>query len=294
MNYQENKIKVINGYSKGAGYSPYTPPISNHAWNAVEINGKWCLIDTTWDENQNTEYYLCPPPRCFVRDHLPQNDDKMQFLKNPITVEQFHEQVRTQKGFCQYNVKIIEDKCVQNICGKTKVILKYNYDFGGRIVSLDVSALEDVRVPETFITRIENGFEIDISVNEEGISQFFLLMNNGQIGQMHFICDEEPTEKTYYPYQTNEYRVSDAKLIRPMQYFLNIGEKYTFEITTSVYNKMKIRMDSDTAIIRQIPMTKNGNTFIKEDVTMNSDSTKLYLLAGDDDDFLISYELIES
>ena len=294
MNYQENKIKVINGYSKGAGYSPYTPPISNHAWNAVEINGKWCLIDTTWDENQNTEYYLCPPPRCFVRDHLPQNDDKMQFLKNPITVEQFHEQVRTQKGFCQYNVKIIEDKCVQNICGKTKVILKYNYDFGGRIVSLDVSALEDVRVPETFITRIENGFEIDISVNEEGISQFFLLMNNGQIGQMHFICDEEPTEKTYYPHQTNEYTVSDAKLIRPMQKYLNIGEKYTFEITTSVYNKMKVRMDSDTAIIRQIPMTKNGNTFIKEDVTMNSDSTKLYLLAGDDDDFLISYRLIES
>jgi transglutaminase/protease-like cytokinesis protein 3 len=47
MNYQENKIKVIDGYSKGAGYSPYTPPISNHAWNAVEINGKWCLIDTT-------------------------------------------------------------------------------------------------------------------------------------------------------------------------------------------------------------------------------------------------------
>ena len=154
--------------------------------------------------------------------------------------------------------------------------------------------LGDVRVPAFFITRIENGFEIDISVNEAGTFQFFLLLNDGQIGQMHFICDEEPTEKTYYPYQTNEYRVSDAKLIRPMQKYLNKGEKYTFEITTSVYNKMKVRMDSNTAIIQQIPMTKNGNTFIKEDVTIISGCTSLCLLAGDDDDFLISYEIIES
>ena len=189
MNYPENKIKIISGYSKGVGYSPYNPPISDHAWNAVEINGKWCLIDTTWDENKNTEYYLCPPPRCFVRDHLPENNDEMQFLKNPITVEQFHNLIETEDGFCEYNVQFIEDKSVQHFCGRGKITLKYNYDFGKRI-SLDVSSLGEVRMPAFYVTRIENGFEIDISVNEEGLSQIFILMNDRQIGQIHFICDK--------------------------------------------------------------------------------------------------------
>ena len=47
MNYEESKIKYIHGYAKGRGYSPFKDHEPKHAWNAVEINGKWCLIDTT-------------------------------------------------------------------------------------------------------------------------------------------------------------------------------------------------------------------------------------------------------
>ena len=49
MNYPESKILNIGGYSKGASYSSFKNPQADHEWNAVEINGKWCLIDTTWD-----------------------------------------------------------------------------------------------------------------------------------------------------------------------------------------------------------------------------------------------------
>jgi hypothetical protein len=116
MNYTESKIKSIGGYSKGAGYSPIKPAENNHEWNAVEINGKWCLIDTTWDAGSISEYYLCTPPKCFVRDHLPYNN-KLQFLENPIILEQFNNIVWTDYGFCKYDAEIIEDKSVQNICG---------------------------------------------------------------------------------------------------------------------------------------------------------------------------------
>ena len=71
MNYTSSKILNIQGYSKGAGYSSFTPPESDHEWNAVEINDKWCLIDITWDPGSKNEYYLCIPPKCFVRNHLP-------------------------------------------------------------------------------------------------------------------------------------------------------------------------------------------------------------------------------
>jgi len=61
--YSKDKADVvyINGYSKGLGYSPLKNAEQNHAWNAVKINGEWCLVDTTWGISSDT-YYLCNPP----------------------------------------------------------------------------------------------------------------------------------------------------------------------------------------------------------------------------------------
>ena len=76
MNYPSSKIKNIVGIGKGVGYTPFSPQTENHEWNAVEINGKWCLIDTTWDAVSylKDEFYLCTPPKCFARDHFPTDD----------------------------------------------------------------------------------------------------------------------------------------------------------------------------------------------------------------------------
>jgi len=141
MNYTESKIKNIEGYSKGQGYSPFQTPISNHEWNTVEIKGKWCLIDTTWDAQKTSEYYLCTPPKCFVRDHLPLSDNSLQFLENPISLETFHQIVLTKEGFCEYNVEIIEDKAINNFCGREKLIKKYNLNQENVRVYLTISLL---------------------------------------------------------------------------------------------------------------------------------------------------------
>jgi len=60
--YSMNKTDVvcISGYSKGVGYSPLKNAVINHDWNAVKINGEWCLVDTTWGSSYET-YYLCTP-----------------------------------------------------------------------------------------------------------------------------------------------------------------------------------------------------------------------------------------
>ena len=51
MNFHEENIKNIIGHSKGLGFN-YEDKISDentdHEWNAVKINNKWCLIDSTW------------------------------------------------------------------------------------------------------------------------------------------------------------------------------------------------------------------------------------------------------
>lgn len=42
-----------------------------HVWNAVQINGKWYLIDPTW--GQVDDKYFLMPPKEFIKSHFPPN-----------------------------------------------------------------------------------------------------------------------------------------------------------------------------------------------------------------------------
>lgn len=291
MNYTRTKIKFIQGYSKGAGYSEFTPPISNHEWNAVEINGKWCLIDTTWDAGSKSEYYLCTPPKCFVRDHLPDKyfNISYQFLDNPLNVEQFHERIHTREGYCKYNLEIIEDKAIQNMCGRGKVTIKYKNDLDDNDMSLTVSSYNSEKFPAFFVNRINKGFEVDLSINQKGISCVYLLINYASIGPIYFNCTKEPEEKFYFPYASSTYAISDAQLISPMQRDLIKGQSYNFEIRTNDFEELIVRQGQD-----KIQMTKNGNIFKGENIYIHDKSINIYaesknLLTfsgvGDDVDF---------
>jgi hypothetical protein len=84
------------GYGSAAGQAG-DPGDVNHAWNAVEIQGAWYLVDVTWDaghvENRSfrKKYrttYLFMEPGNFVYTHLP-SEPKWQLLRPPLTKDQF-------------------------------------------------------------------------------------------------------------------------------------------------------------------------------------------------------------
>ncbi|MFN0217161.1 MAG: transglutaminase domain-containing protein [Saprospiraceae bacterium] len=74
----------------------------SHAWNAIKIEGKWCLLDATWgagivdreDEHfvrRYTPAYFATPPNLFVLNHLP-DDEKWQMREKPISKAEFKKQ----------------------------------------------------------------------------------------------------------------------------------------------------------------------------------------------------------
>jgi hypothetical protein len=94
---------VISGFGKGYGYQPgETLKESNHAWNAVQLDGRWYVIDATWGagfvndkkmfEKSFHNYYFFPPPDEFILTHFPE-DSRWQLLSSPVTVERFHSMV---------------------------------------------------------------------------------------------------------------------------------------------------------------------------------------------------------
>jgi hypothetical protein len=84
------------GYGFAAGRGGNTGDV-NHAWNAVQIDERWYLVDVTWDAGHvegrsfRKEYrttYLFLDPHHFVYTHLP-SEPKWQLLSPSLTNEQF-------------------------------------------------------------------------------------------------------------------------------------------------------------------------------------------------------------
>jgi transglutaminase/protease-like cytokinesis protein 3 len=77
------KTVIISGYAKGYNYTPGMrfSGQTDHAWNAVKIDGKWYLIDSTWgagwlgvDKKYHREfndYYFLTSPKEFINRHFP-------------------------------------------------------------------------------------------------------------------------------------------------------------------------------------------------------------------------------
>nr|XP_034960899.1 kyphoscoliosis peptidase-like [Zootoca vivipara] len=75
---------------------------SNHAWNAVRVDGRWHLLDCTWGSGtvdtafskftfRYDEFYFLTHPALFIKKHFPE-DPKWQLLKQMVTLEEFEHQ----------------------------------------------------------------------------------------------------------------------------------------------------------------------------------------------------------
>ena len=90
----------IIGFSKGFGYEIGKTKFEevDHDWNAVFVDNKWMLIESAWGAGygNNEEgyvrrfqpYWFLTPPEIFIYEHFPQ-DEKFQFLSQPLTLSQF-------------------------------------------------------------------------------------------------------------------------------------------------------------------------------------------------------------
>jgi hypothetical protein len=111
------EVVRIAGYGKGYGYLPgdnLSGP-SNHAWNAVKINGSWYLIDCTWgagyiDDNKKyvhefDDHYFMTPPSEFIYGHFPE-DSRWQLLEHPLSKSEFEKQAFLKPEFFRYGLKL--------------------------------------------------------------------------------------------------------------------------------------------------------------------------------------------
>jgi hypothetical protein len=111
------EISTIGGYAKGYDSSVgdrFSGP-SNHAWNAVRIDGVWRLMDATWgsgtmDENGRyvrsfNDYFFFTPPEQMIYTHFPENPE-WQLLEKKVPLEDFEKLAYLRPGFFQNGLEL--------------------------------------------------------------------------------------------------------------------------------------------------------------------------------------------
>jgi transglutaminase/protease-like cytokinesis protein 3 len=151
------KCEVISGYAKGYGYKPGDEigrGETNHAWNAVEIEGQWFLVDSTWAagsinssnrfEKSFSNFYFLTDPEKFIVSHFPQ-DPKWQLLNDQINLSEFKMLVKPSKSFYEQGLSLVNYKeAVINADGEVEIQFKApeNLIFTGGLVRRN-TRLED-------------------------------------------------------------------------------------------------------------------------------------------------------
>jgi len=109
---------TVSGYGRGYGFAPgQTENVANvnHAWNAVQIQGRWYLVDVTWDtghvdgrvfRKHYSTAHLFSPPEQFIYAHFP-TDPRWQLIDPPCTAQQFTQLPYLQGRFFEHGLRLV-------------------------------------------------------------------------------------------------------------------------------------------------------------------------------------------
>lgn len=106
---------------------------AGHAWNAAQIEGRWYLIDATWDsghvsrekgftKSYSTEY-LFPPARLMVLDHFPR-EARWQLLATPVSQGDFLRQPMMRPAFYADGLELVSPRRAQTEASRASVLVK--------------------------------------------------------------------------------------------------------------------------------------------------------------------------
>jgi hypothetical protein len=239
--------EIISGYARGYSITLFgneNPTESNHAWNKVNIDGVWYLVDCTWDAGKinNRTYkadystdYLFTKPEYFIYQHFP-TDPLQQLLSVPVLVSDFIK-------LPYFKPRYFDSIKIKQKVGKTNRV-------HGPFV-LDITPLSNV-VPSFLVYADNDSNKIDNAVfvqNEDGIYKAYFSLSHVGINYKAIMFLGYPGDKTSvgcgelgfistavsgirYPTQYANFGPGET-IFAPIEMPLQRNLKYTFKIKTN-------------------------------------------------------------
>ena len=235
------KVYYVGGNSKGYGVE-----LHSHAWNAVELEGKWYFIDCTWgagylDSEKDfikefNDFYFLTPPELFIYTHLP-DDSKWQRLEKPITKEEFTDLVKITPNYFKYSI---------NMISHNKSVIEADSALSIKLVSqediLFTSTLDDLESKYfdryVFTQKKSNSWEVNVLFPKPGAHRVRIYGKpKGQEGSYPEILsyavsvNKIGNGEVGFPETFQRFRENGCYLYCPMTAFLNEFSKHFIKIS---------------------------------------------------------------
>jgi len=241
------KVEVVRGWSKGYGYTPgqKLDGPTNHAWDAVEIDGRWRLMDPTWGAGyldgsmqfvrQFQEHYFLTKPEEFVFDHLPENPG-WQLLERPLTAAEYADLVYLRPMFFQAGFRIgNHDHLVIAADSRLTVTLGVAQPVEMSAQVLDAASLRPLGGEFAFVQVGSDEARIDARLPRPGSYLLRLFAKPlGAAGDLDWVLDYRVRAAggtaAVFPTTYGAFGTRRAWLFSPVDGVLRAGQRYSFRL----------------------------------------------------------------
>ncbi|QTD37060.1 transglutaminase [Polaribacter batillariae] len=179
------EAEVIKGYTRNSPNEIGRPVnTTNHAWNAVKLNGEWLLLDATWAAGYeyngkwirkfNDYFYNIAKEKIF-KTHFP--DDSLWVLRfGRMSLLEFYNQPIYGHNFLSSNTKLISPQTgIIKVESGKNIILKFKNLAVNSSIIYNFKGYKYAQKP---ISKTENGITILSIPNPKKNSELYLYLNN--------------------------------------------------------------------------------------------------------------------
>ena len=250
----------ISGYSKGFGFD-MTKPLANtdHAWNAIKIEGKWQLVDNTWGAGytKNGEFirkfqpfYFLTPPQIFIYDHYAEN---YQLQIPHLTLNEFRILPKFNLSFHLYDLECLSHNKSEINTTKNRIELEFKVPISvvltASLKDLNGNKVEDcvfyARNPYT----LNYEFKACVPVPSRRYFLFFYAkyasdLNNlyDEVGKFSVICN---TNSKFSLNDTYFVKILNAKNVESFLFYpisLNLRKRTVHKFKIFVRHALKVAL----------------------------------------------------
>ncbi len=244
---------VVEGWSKGYNYQIGLPmgAVPNHAWNAIQLEGKWYLVDCTWgsghiDDQQQfiqaaDDFYFLPDPRLLILTHFPKNP-RWQLLNHAVSRETFEQFPLIRPAFFKLGCRTTNTTATLT----TQQVAEFHISTPEDVIITASVVIQHIRgdlIKETsmkgytFSQWTGEGWNIQAQCPDSRnyIVRLFGARRSERvfrwIADYRVIAQKRAPKGFQYPQQFHDFFLHHARLITPMRYQLPQNHPQDFVIT---------------------------------------------------------------
>ena len=298
----------VVGYSKGAGYVPgKLPEQSDHAWNAIKLNGNYYLLDVTWGIGSCNgdsyiaklkDSYFCSKPEAFIRTHLPV-EPKYQLVYPTINLQQFVDMLMVNMEFYEYGMtEVSPDLAEFETDGTIEVKFKYDPSDVKLAYIYHLYYLKSNTYVEQenacWINRLETSAVLTCHANYKGTYKLQIfggpanLVSYPLLLEYDIYATKTAANPLGFPTTYGLYSQSDMQLIEPLYNPLYRGQAIDFKIRTTTFDNIYV---INGGIYRELDSDGNG-LFTGEGVYITGQEVIITTLVGNQFNFIAKYTTV--